>query len=473
MKKSLCSILFLFLVAFVCSVNAQTISQARNWYLEGSYQKALPVFKKLLLNKPNDPSLNLWYGACLVETGKFKEAISYLDLAQKKLIPDAQYYLAKYFYLCNLPDTALTHIDQFLAQPALKASTKNAAIDLKFTLEGMVANLKLVEDVTIIDSVIVLKSALYNTLKLSENVGKMLPVKEMFEDSPKANGSVYLPERDDRALYANSHSGSGLDLVVRHRLISEWDSEEPLSDVLNTEWDELNPWMLTDGTTLYFASNRPGGLGGYDLYLTRMKKDGTFLLPNHLNMPYNSSANDYFLVIDEFTNRGYLATDRNQAKGYAVIYTFIPNTTTRLVEGKSLKALQDLAAIKSIRATWEGKNMDSLRAQPQVPLLSQNNEDAGLDFVINDQLTYDSADDFISAEARNLFKQYVKEHIRYVSTSEKLLELRATYLASEPSVQNELRSEILKLEAAAIDLKKTLPTLEKNIRNIELLARTK
>ena len=63
------------------------------------------------------------------------------------------------------------------------------------------------------------------------------------------------------------------------------------------------PFMLSDGTTLYFAENGEESLGGYDLFVTRYSSSShEYLKPENLGMPFNSPYNDYMLVIDEPNN---------------------------------------------------------------------------------------------------------------------------------------------------------------------------
>lgn len=472
--RRLFSIVIVLLFALGCFfLEAQTLSQAKNWYLQHEFEKALPVFKKLIVLKPKDPSLNLWYGACLIETGNQKNALPYLENAQDKAIPDALYYFAKYYLLIGKTDSALTYINEYLDKPEQKINNKDAALELKSSIEARLTNLRKVEDITFIDSLVVLKSVLYTSLKLSPDAGEMVPARNLFPNSPKAYGSAYLPERNDKALYGDASAGKGLDLFVRYRLMNEWDDEERISDAVNTMSDEINPWLMSDGTTLYFASNKPEGFGGYDLYVTRNVKNDEYLLPDHLNMPFNSPANDYFLVIDEFSNRGYLATDRNQSSGYAVIYTFIPNPTTVLVEGKTLEELQDLAAIKSIKASQKGKNLDSLMQQREKTAPINFEVDSADVFILNDSLNCLGVDDFISSNAMNLFKKYTDDKKRLGKIIEDLNWLRETYLSANEQKKNEFKDEILQLETQMLTLKNSIPSLEIKIRNLELSARTK
>ena len=466
-------IISLILALNAFSSHSQTLSQAKAWYLSNQHQKALPVFKKQLLLKPKDPSLNLWYGACLIETGKHKDALPYLMLAKEKSIMDAFLYLAKYHFKSNTPDSAAAYIQEYLELNPRNDEGKAAAIELQKKIEVTLDQFRKVEDITFIDSVIVIKSNLYQSLKVSKDAGNIFPVKTYFPDAVKALGSAYIPEKEDRAIYADAVPDKALDLVVRHKLLNEWDGIEPLSDIINTPADEANPWLLADGTTLYFASNRAGGYGGYDLYVTRMGNNDTYLLPDHLNMPFNSPGNDYFLILDEFSNRGYLATDRNQPRGYVIIYTFIPNPTTVLVEGKSIKELQDLAAIKSIRDTWKGKNMDSLLLQePKTPRIKRDNT-LGEAFMLNDQIKCYSPEDFISSQAAQKFVTYTIARKTQSEQILKLQQLRDQYLSASKAGQSTLYDQIMLLEKQVLKSKQQLPVLENEIRMLELNTRMK
>ncbi len=465
-------ILSLLILIFTFGVQAQLLNQAKIWYLQKQFQRALPVFKNEIRSKSKDPSINMWYGACLYETGKVNESLPYLQFAASKGIPDAELYMAKYLMDKAVPDSAMTLVNRYLSNPNLDVIRKDDALELKKNIEFMLANLQKVEDICFIDSVILLKGIMYNNIKISPDAGTFVPARPTFPNT-KSNGAAYLPQKNDRAYYGNLIAGKSYDIVARHRLMNDWDVEEPLSDIINSVSDEINPFYLSDGTTLYFASRRPGGLGGFDLYVTRLSQNGTYLMPDHLNMPFNSKDNDYFLLIDEFSNRGYLATDRNQPRGYVAIYTFIPNSTTKFVQQKGLMELRDLAEIKSIKATWVDKNLDSLMRQPDKTIIINANEEKGMVFILNDELSCNRESDFQSDEAKALYRTFRDESSRLNVGNVLLGKMREEYLNSAPEDQARLTGDILKLENEVLNLKKSLPQLEMQIRNKELIKRLK
>jgi len=461
--------LYLFFIIGSSSLLAQTLSQAKDLYVKGNYEKASHIFQKEIRTKPNDASLNLWYGVCLLETGKTNESLSYLQKAASKRIPEADRYLAKYYLNAFSPDTAMIHIDKYLANTRISDVNKQKAIELKTSIESFSEQLQRVEDICFIDSIILPKSELFSFVRLSKEAGNIVNAHTAFPEAPISAGSAYFPERNDRAYYANEYPGKGLDIVARHRVLEEWGEVEPLPEIINTEANECNPFFLADGVTLYFASNGHGSMGGYDLYVTRLNRStNTYLLPDHLNMPFNSTANDYFLIIDEFTKRGYLATDRNQPDGSVAIYTFIPSTIKKMVQGKSIKELKDLAEIRSIKASQLGKNLDSLLQQAPAPVLTVKEEEPDVIFTINDELRYSKESDFKSDEARQQYVQYRSLYQKYTKSKKALEEKRLNYNQATPELQKQLSTEILKLEAEVLKYQQDLPVMEKKVRNLEI-----
>lgn len=457
--------IFLGNVAFL---EAQTLVQARAWFNEGEYRKALPVFRSELSKNSKDPSLNLWYGVCLMKTGESQEALSHLLYAKRMRLPNADLYLAYYYMDVHKPDTSLIYIDNYLTRKNLSPSLKSEAINLKDSVNKYLELLQRVEDVCFIDSVTIPKKDMYKTVRLSREAGSIKPVESVFGNNTDNEGIAYFPEKNDRVYYAGKIPGNQADIIARHRLLDQWDKPEPLPENINGPGNELNPFFLQDGVTLYFASDGPKSMGGLDIFVTRLNPStGEYLLPDRLNMPFNSTANEYFLIIDEFRNRGYLCTDRNSKKGFVTIYTFIPPATKTILKNKSVKELQDFADIKSIRATWAGRNMDSLMRKPSVvaPVVNEQTSSAKITFRINDSLTYTKVSDFKSAEAQKVFQNYCSD-LRKISDMEKDLDdKRQNYdNITEEEEKNRIGAEILNLE-------KELPALEKELKELEIEAR--
>ena len=107
---------------------------------------------------------------------------------------------------------------------------------------------------------------------------------------------------------------------------------ENLGDKVNSNADEMFPSVSPDGT-LYFSSNRPGGFGALDIYAAREDEWGVWHV-EHLGSPINSPADDFgmtFLHSTKEEQEGWFSSNRNSAKGYDNIYSFVlPSIKVRI-----------------------------------------------------------------------------------------------------------------------------------------------
>jgi len=94
---------------------------------------------------------------------------------------------------------------------------------------------------------------------------------------------------------------------------------------LNTPGNDLSPFVHADGKTLYFATDGRPGLGGTDLYLTRMG-NGTYSEPVNLGYPINTKGNEEGLVVEISGERAWFTSDRNPAKGRDIYYFDLPDS---------------------------------------------------------------------------------------------------------------------------------------------------
>jgi outer membrane protein OmpA-like peptidoglycan-associated protein len=88
---------------------------------------------------------------------------------------------------------------------------------------------------------------------------------------------------------------------------------------LNTAGNDLSPFLHADGKTLYFASDGRPGLGGTDLFLSRME-NGKFEVPKNLGFPINTNLNEDGLVVEISGERAWFSTNRNPAQGKDIYY---------------------------------------------------------------------------------------------------------------------------------------------------------
>ena len=95
---------------------------------------------------------------------------------------------------------------------------------------------------------------------------------------------------------------------------NSYGSVENLSDI-NTIGDEYTPFYFDKSKTLFFSSDGKNGFGGFDVFGTNMQ-NGSWLVPENLGEPVNSSYNDIYYYMGENGSAGYLASNRLGSKYY-------------------------------------------------------------------------------------------------------------------------------------------------------------
>ncbi|MDB5032768.1 MAG: Immunogenic 75 kDa protein [Chlorobi bacterium] len=128
-------------------------------------------------------------------------------------------------------------------------------------------------------------------------------------------------------IFSSNRSGGsgGMDLYIANRTAGGGYSDPVnLGENVNSSANECAPFIAPDGRTLYFASTRQGGFGGSDLYMVRRDSSGAWGMPKNLGERINTSANELF-----FFGVGrahcYFASDRPGGVGGLDLYEASPN----------------------------------------------------------------------------------------------------------------------------------------------------
>lgn len=464
---SLTILLLLFLGA-----NAQTakeLAQAKVDYKKGEFAKALPVFERQYNEKPNDPSLNLWYGVCLVETeGDLKKAEECLLIASKRNLPESYLYLGNLYIKEYRVSEAEELFQRYTkARPREKESV---LAPYNQALDKMQKAISRTEDIQIIDSLIINKQYFLSAYKLSTQAGSLSDYKDVFDSKGSVESVVYMNEKGTK-IYFGEPSKSKYTLYSMDQLLSGYGNKKALSaDNFGLDGDANYPFVLTDGSTIYFSAKDDNGLGGYDIYVTRYNfNNDSFLSPELLNMPFNSPANDYLYVFDEEKGVGWFATDRFQPEGKVCIYTFIPNEEVKLVESDDDKYIENRARITSIKNSWRpGKDYRSIREKAKKEIAKAETKSADFTFVIDDSRVYHFYSDFKSAKARILFQDLQSKQKSLDILNDNLETKRFDYSKASEAQKKSLSAIITDLEISQEQLVKTISDLEVSARNEEI-----
>lgn len=110
--------------------------------------------------------------------------------------------------------------------------------------------------------------------------------------------------------------------VVRKDDNGIWGKAERLPDYINTPDMEESVLIHPDGKTLYFASRGHIGLGGSDLFVTRMDNNGNWSKPENLGYPINTRFDENSLMVSPDGEIAFFASDRQGGYGGLDIYYF-------------------------------------------------------------------------------------------------------------------------------------------------------
>ena len=130
---------------------------------------------------------------------------------------------------------------------------------------------------------------------------------------------------DGRLLYFTSDRPGGYggtDIWVSEFSSSGWSEPKNLGPSINTSKDEQFPFIHSDNSTLYFSSNGHPGLGKSDLYLSKKVENFKWGEPINLGYPINSRGQDWNLVVARDGKTAYFSSDQLDGFGGLDIYTF-------------------------------------------------------------------------------------------------------------------------------------------------------
>lgn len=331
------------------------------------------------------------------------------------------------------------------------------------------------QNVMFIDSIVVDKKHFLTKYRLNAEAGSLHRYNEFFNAEDQPNSYVYLNELGDKCYYSIENPNGDIKLYTSDFLNENWTSPTLLEGIYDAEkCNSLNyPFMMADGTTLYFSATGSESIGGYDIFVTRFDSEsGLFLKPENIGMPFNSTGNDYMYAVDELDSIGWFVTDRNQTKDKVCIYIFIPSETrhTYSPDEYTEEQIHRFSRIARIADTWEdriAKNnaIKRLRNISQEGRVQKRN--ANFHFVINDNSVYTKLSDFHSTANAGKFKQ-LQSMKSNLETLDRALETARNYYAkANIQERNTLKVEIIKSEQQYEYLEMQIKRIEKEIRNSE------
>ena len=456
---------------FTASAGAQTLSQAQRWFTQGEFEKAKPVFKKLVKQSPSNASYNFWYGACCYETGEMMEGLPYLEKSAARKVINAYLYVSKAYYDMYRYDDAIENLEQHIYWLKQKKRDTTEAEELMGKYRKGARMIRGVENITVIDSFVVDKRSFLDSYKLGEQSGNL----QMTDNGNEDVSIEFVNEMGDKKLLSANDENGNKKLYASVKLIDSWSKPQRLKGI-NDDMTDLNfPFLDSDGTTLYFSAKGEESLGGYDIFITRAdSEENSYFRPDNMGYPFNSAFNDYMYVIDDYNNLGWFASDRYQPEGKVCVYVFIPNESKTTYDYDTVEPgkMISLARLDNIALTQTDRN-EVARAKQRLAKVTyakagKKNKKTEFTFIVNDNRTYTSLNDFRKPEAKKMFQEMRKMQRDLETLENELDKLREKYSKSNKAVRESMTPGILDKEKRVNGLRTEIGKMETKTRNMEL-----
>jgi hypothetical protein len=120
----------------------------------------------------------------------------------------------------------------------------------------------------------------------------------------------------NRTIYFELEGQNGLD-IYRSKLVNgAYSQHEKLGNGINSNGNDFTPWIHPDEKYLIFASDRTGGYGDFDLYISFQNNDGSWTQPQNLKQPINSSGTEVWPHLSPDNKYLFFVSERAGDSGY-------------------------------------------------------------------------------------------------------------------------------------------------------------
>ncbi|MDQ3111902.1 MAG: hypothetical protein M3R17_18605 [Bacteroidota bacterium] len=349
------------------------LENAEYYFSEKNYLRALPYYQKLSQAHDDNAYFHLQLGICYLHKKDQKElAIVELEKAksQEPEIERIDFYLGQAYHLNYFFDKAIAQFNLSLSNDNLNEKEQleikhyidfcvngiilckdTAAVEIKNAGDPInTQNAEYVPVITIDESTLIFtyrgeKSTgglldlkfnpdstgdYYEDIMVSERVGDHWQSPEPISNNINTKGhdaTVALSNDGQMLFIFKSTTQDGGDIFVSMLNGSTWSTPERLGANINTpkNW-EGSCSLSSDGNILYFASDRPGGLGGRDIYFSRKQPDGQWGPAENMGPGINTVYNDDSPFIHpDGINLFFSSEGHTSMGGYDLFYTTYKN----------------------------------------------------------------------------------------------------------------------------------------------------
>jgi outer membrane protein OmpA-like peptidoglycan-associated protein/Tol biopolymer transport system component len=351
-------ITLLLVVGCTSLITAQSakelINQGDKFYAKKEYQKALDVYLNALTSNPDDASLNLKIGMAYLYSETKSKAAKYISKAFRlnpTINDDIDYHLGVAFQNTNEFLKAIEHFQAFkkkkknLAQIAdkkiaeCKIADSLSHYELNVIIENLGSNVNTsMHDYSPIisgdgntliftsnrsdDPKAIREGTNYEDIYITHKTGNTWepPKKISSNINQKYNDAAASLSPDGKTLFLYYEEGAG-DIYYSKFNGQDWSQPKPLGHNINTStyW-ETSASISADGKKIYFASNRPGGIGELDLYVSELDSKGNWGKAENMGPLINTPENEDAPFIHPDGKTFYFSSDGHPTLGNSDIF---------------------------------------------------------------------------------------------------------------------------------------------------------
>jgi tetratricopeptide (TPR) repeat protein len=365
MKKQLAQALAILVMLFVFGYLAAQDSlkndiriKARQYFVNKNYGEALPLYQELLTSYPKEPDYLLHTGVCLIQLNRdLQQAVALLRSASiSSDDPLVWYYLGRAHHLNYSFDEAIKAYSRFLLL-GKGADIKNLGVErqiemakngLEFTHTG--------RSLQVMNSRIILGEEMPRAAEIN-GTGKLMkkPLEFCSKSDIKADYRpwmffpMFTPVNEYVFFSGLEKGGKNKKQLFRVKNLNHetWGIPEPLTDAINTPYDEEFPYYDPKSSVLYFSSKGHSSMGGYDIFKSLYDwNTKTWSKPENMGYPINSPFDDIVFITDEFNHSASFASDRSTGPGEVTVYRIKINPDTLDIRYASVEDIRNASQLK-------------------------------------------------------------------------------------------------------------------------------
>lgn len=325
--------------------------ESENYYVRRQYGQAIQLLQQAVDRAPEFREAHIRLGSIYRTVGEYEKALGHLEAARDaggKQESESIFALGELAWQMGNYQQAEDYMEDFLSrdprQPTLRSAAVSILENTRFAQEQM-RNPHPFKPEPLPDHVNAHELQYFPVLTVDQ---QNLIFTQRISSSPQheenlliarrdAQGNWQAPESispninttdnegtctisaDGRTLIFTSCKGrqgyGSCDLYISHKTGDTWSEPENLGSAVNSRSWESQPSLSADGRTLYFVSNRPGGLGGNDIYMSRLTQEAGWSRPENLGAPVNTPQDEISPFIHANGQTLYFASNGHQNMG--------------------------------------------------------------------------------------------------------------------------------------------------------------